>query len=248
MQRNEAETQWSWQGTDPSILAEEYARTGVLRLADFLDPAVAADLYDHLRARDDWKRSITSAEGVHDIDRQTMQAFPAETRAQLDEAVYARARYDFQFRYETIRIPDERAEREAQDDVLSHLALSLSNGPMRDFFRTVTGVDEIDFADAQATAYSPGDFLTGHDDLIVGKDRHAAYVIGLTPTWRPEWGGLLLFHDEHRDVMRAYPPAMNVITLFRVPQLHSVTEVTRATGYRRYSIAGWLRTQENADR
>ena len=243
MQRKQFETEWSWQGTDPSVLAEDYARTGVVRLAEFLDSGVADELYDHLRARCDWKRSIISAEGVHDIDRETMQAFPAETRAQLDEAVYARARYDFQFRYETIRIPDDRAEREAQGDVLARLALSLSSGPMRDFFRTVTGADQIDFADAQATAYSPGDFLTGHDDLIVGKDRQAAYVIGLTPTWRPEWGGLLLFHDEHRDVMRAYPPAMNIVTLFRVPQLHSVTEVTRASPYRRYSITGWLRSE-----
>lgn len=243
MQRKETEMEWSWQGTDPTVLAEEYARTGVVRLADFLDPATTADLHEHLRAREDWNRSITSAAGVHDVDRATMAAFPSETRAQLDEAVYAGARYGFQFRYETLRIPDDRTEREARDDVLSRLALSLSSGPLRDFFRAVTGADDIGFADAQATAYSPGDFLTGHDDVIAGKDRRAAYVLGLTPTWRPEWGGLLLFHDEDRDVMRAYPPAMNVLTLFRVPQMHSVTEVTRAAAYRRYSIAGWLRSE-----
>jgi Rps23 Pro-64 3,4-dihydroxylase Tpa1-like proline 4-hydroxylase len=30
---------------------------------------------------------------------------------------------------------------------------------------------------------------------VAGKNRVAAYVLNLTPRWRVEWGGLLMFHD-----------------------------------------------------
>ncbi len=112
---------------------------------------------------------------------------------------------------------------------------------MRDVLRIITGEPAIRFADLQATAYSPGDFLTGHDDRFAGKNRLAAYVLGLTPVWRIEWGGLLVMHGEDPSASRAYPPLMNILTLFDVPQMHSVSEVSRAAAYRRYSVTGWLR-------
>jgi Rps23 Pro-64 3,4-dihydroxylase Tpa1-like proline 4-hydroxylase len=117
----------------------------------------------------------------------------------------------------------------------------MSNGGTRDFLRRVAGCGDIAFADAQGTAYSPGDFLTGHDDAFEGKNRRAAYVFSLTPVWRLEWGGLLIMHGDGDAPARAYAPEMNVLTIFRVGQMHSVSEVTRAAAYRRYSITGWLR-------
>jgi Rps23 Pro-64 3,4-dihydroxylase Tpa1-like proline 4-hydroxylase len=119
----------------------------------------------------------------------------------------------------------------------------MSSGDVRDFLRVVTGAEDIQYADAQATAYSPGDFLTGHDDAVTGKSRRAAYVFGLTPMWRLEWGGLLLFHGSDGNVERGLVPAFNSLNLFAVPRMHSVSEVTRAAAYRRYSITGWLRAE-----
>ena len=40
---------------------------------------------------------------------------------------------------------------------------------------------------------SPGDFLTVHDDETGGRKRLVAYVLNLTPIWRPDWGGALNF-------------------------------------------------------
>ena len=109
--------------------------------------------------------------------------------------------------------------------------------------RDVTGEDRIAFADAQATAYAPGDFLTGHDDAVGGKKRLAAYVFGLTPVWRVEWGGLLLFHGSDGDVDAGLAPRFNTLNVFAVPQTHSVSMVTREAPSRRYSITGWLRAR-----
>ncbi|WP_294101045.1 2OG-Fe(II) oxygenase family protein [Sphingomonas sp.] len=226
---------------DATALAKAFARDGRVQIADFLEIRAAEALHAMLRARDDWVHVVNSGEKTFELSRPARAAMSADQREALDTAVYAGARSGFQYRYETIRVPDAAAARAASDDPLAAFAAWLSSGAARDLLRQVTGAAGIDFADAQATAYAPGDFLTGHDDDVVGKHRHAAYVFGLTPVWRTEWGGLLLFHGH---AVHGYAPAFNTLNLFAVPQVHSVSEVTRAAAYRRYSITGWLRSAQ----
>lgn len=229
---------------DPAALSAEFAARGIVRIASFLPDERAAELHHVLRHRSDWVQVFNSGDKLFELDRATRSALGSERKAALDEAIYAGARDNFQYRYETIRIPDEERARRESVDPLADLALALSHGETRDLLRSITGADDIHFADAQATAYSPGDFLTGHDDGVEGKNRRAAYILSLTPTWRIEWGGLLIIHGDQEAGARAYAPMMNVLTLLRVPQMHSVSEVTRAAPYRRYSITGWLRARE----
>ncbi|QNE32279.1 proline hydroxylase [Sphingomonas sp. NBWT7] len=226
---------------DATELARRFAVNGRVQIADFLAAGVAEAWHAMLRGRQDWLQMINSGDKLFELSRPVRAEMDAAQREALEQAVYAGARDGFQFRYEAIRVPDEQAARAASDDPLATLATFLSTGPARDLLRTVTGA-AIDFADAQATAFAPGDFLTGHDDAVAGKRRHAAYVLGFTPKWRAEWGGLLLFHDDAR-VSDGYVPALNTLNLFRVPQPHSVSEVTRAAAYRRYSVTGWLRSR-----
>lgn len=224
-----------------AALAERFARDGRVTIDGLVDEASALELHRMLRAREDWRQVIITGEKIVELDRPTRASLSREQRDALDEAVYAGVRAGFQARYETLRVPDAAAERAASDDPLARVAEWLSTGEVRDFLRSVTGMPDIAFADAQATAYSPGDFLTGHDDAVVGKNRAAAYVFGLTPKWKLEWGGLLLFHEGGESRASAVAPGFNQLNLFRVGQQHSVSEVTRAAAYRRYSITGWLR-------
>ena len=224
------------------LLAKEYQERGIVRIASFLPGDQAVNLHAHLRGRHDWRQVFNSGDKLFELDRDVRAAMEPSKKSELDDAIYAGARESFQYRYETIRMADDQAAREAIGDPIASVALDLSAGATRDLLRTVTGSPKIEFADAQATAYSPGDFLTGHDDCFPGKNRHAAYVLNLTPIWRIEWGGLLIMHGKEGNPSLAYPPAMNVLTLFRVGQMHSVSEVTRSAAYRRYAITGWLRS------
>lgn len=218
-----------------------YAADGRVQIPDVLTPECAAALHAELRGRDDWRQVVNSGGNVFQLDRAARAAMTREQADALDEAVFAGARDGFQYRYEAIRVPDEAEARAASDDPLAAFAAFLSGGEAREFLRAVTGRDEISFADAQATAYSPGDFLTAHDDDVPGKGRIAAYVLGLTPLWRLEWGGLLLFHDAEGHAGHGLAPRFNTLNLFAVPQLHSVSIVSRAAAFRRYSVTGWLR-------
>ncbi|MBX9860096.1 MAG: 2OG-Fe(II) oxygenase [Sphingomonas sp.] len=226
---------------DATALAHAFARDGRVQIADFLVPRAAEALHTILRRREDWVQVVNSGEKSFELSRGVRAAMSADQRDALDNAVYAGARSGFQYRYESIRVPDDATERAGTNDPLAAFAAWLSHGEVRDLLRQVTGAAAIDFADAQATAFAPGDFLTGHDDDVAGKRRQAAYVLGLTPVWRVEWGGMLLFHGH---IVQGYPPVFNTLNLFAVPQRHSVSEVTRAAAYRRYSITGWLRSAQ----
>lgn len=226
---------------DAAVLSEAFAARRRVQIADFLVGDAATGLHAALRGREDWRQVVNSGDKVFELDRPTRAAMSAAQAAALDASVHAGAREGFQYRFESIRVPDSEAERSASDDMLAKFADWLSQGEARDFLRAVTGDTALAFADAQATAFAPGDFLTGHDDEVAGKGRRAAYVFGLTPKWRLEWGGLLLFHDLGGGVEEGWSPSLNTLNIFAVPQAHSVSLVTPSAAYRRYSITGWLR-------
>ncbi len=227
---------------DANLLARQYAACGRVRIANFLDVDSAHLLARNLRSRGDWHWVMNSGDKVFELTRDGRAALSAAQIRALDDATYAAARSGFQYRFETLRVPDEDAARQASADVLAAFATWLSSSGPLTLLRRVTGAKSIDFADMQATAYGPGDFLTGHDDAVPGKQRHAAYVLGLNPVWQTQWGGLLLFHNPHGAV-DGVVPAFNTLDLFSVPQVHSVSEITRAAANRRYSITGWLRSR-----
>lgn len=225
-------------GIDVAAATAAFAATGHVRLSPFIDEASATALLVEARAREDWMQIVNSGNKVFELSREVRAAMaPAQTAA-LDAAVNRGARDGFQHRYEALRLPDGNAGADVATG-LSQWPRWLSGEPVRSFLQKVTGQPDIEFADGQATAYGPGDFLTGHDDSVASKQRRAAYVFGLNPVWRIEWGGLLLFHNGNS--VRGVSPTWNSIDLFAVPQMHSVSMVTAATLCRRYSITGWLR-------
>jgi Rps23 Pro-64 3,4-dihydroxylase Tpa1-like proline 4-hydroxylase len=63
----------------------------------------------------------------------------------------------------------------------------------------------------------------------------------MTPQWRPEWGGLLLFHADDDSAVHGHVPRFNTVDLFAVPQRHSVSMVAAAAPARRFAVTGWLR-------
>jgi len=226
---------------DARALAAEYRRSGRVHIADFLAGDLAERLLVFLKESDAWKLAINQGEKLFELDRSAQASLTAEQKEQLDQAVYARARNEFQFRYETLRVPDSEGERAADPTLLNLFARFLSSEPALSFLRTVIAAEDVTFADAQATAYGPGHFLTAHDDHVEGKNRRAAYVFNMTRSWPADWGGLLTFHQPGRSLAEAFVPAFNALNILAVPQPHSVGFVAPFAARRRYSVTGWLR-------
>lgn len=213
-----------------------------MRIAPFLVEEDATALAAHLRERDDWKQVLNSGDKVFELTPAEIAALDPAQAARLDAAVHEAARDGFQFRFGSIRVPDADAERAADGGALAAFARFMSGPEVLGLMADVLGPSDIAFADAQATRYGPGDFLTAHDDEVAGKHRRAAYVFGLSRDWRAEWGGLLLFHEPAGEV-RGFAPQFNALNLFGVPQPHSVSLVAPFAPRQRLSVTGWLRAR-----
>jgi SM-20-related protein len=227
---------------DVAALAKLFAAHRRLSIPDFLDPRSATTLHDALVCRDDWVQVINAGDQVYELEKAALEAMTAAQHAELVARVHAKARDGFQFRFSSVRVPDPIRERQLDSDILHAFAEFMSSEAALSLLQRITGRNGMTFADAQATAYHAGDFLTGHDDDIEGKNREMAYVVGLTTNWRTEWGGLLLFHDSDGSV-NGFTPSFNCLNIFALPAMHSVSEVAAYAGAVRYSITGWLRSR-----
>jgi Rps23 Pro-64 3,4-dihydroxylase Tpa1-like proline 4-hydroxylase len=229
-------------GLDRKALRQDYQEHGHVQITDFLDTVSGAEFERVLSGSSDWVQMLNSGEKVFELSRDIRSGFSSDRAAALQAAVDEGARWGFQFRYEAIRVSDDAALRTVAAGPLDLFLSFLCSAEVLALMREITADDSITFADAQATRYTAGDFLTGHNDNVAGKNRIAAYVYGLTPIWRPEWGGLLLFHESASRV-KGFIPSFNTLNLFRVPQPHSVSMVTNFAAAPRLSVTGWLRAK-----
>lgn len=224
---------------DWDALKQGFARRGRVEIEGLLAGGQAEALRDHLRARTDWTLVMNAGDKVYELTREAHGALEPGQRADLDRLIVAAARDGFQYRYETIRVPD--GGNAGADDPAARFVAFLSSPAVLERLNHVMGA-EADFADGQATRYAEGHFLTRHDDDVEGKRRRAAYVFSLAPAWRAEWGGLLMFHGDDGNIEEAFAPQMGALRLFAVPQPHSVSYVTPFAPEARLSITGWLRS------
>ncbi len=226
---------------DPRAIAEVYARYGRVHIPGIFPGEVADRIHRAFVEETPWRRVIGGTTRHFDLGPDGWQAVPAEKRRETEQAVHALGRAGFAYFYENFPIEDLHQAGRHLDSYLMRVYEFLNTAEFLDFVRGVTGRSGIEFADAQATCYRIGDFLTAHDDHVAGKNRHAAYVFGFTRSWRADWGGLLQFFDADGHVAEAYTPAFNALNLLRVPQPHSVSYVSPLAAGARYSITGWLR-------
>ena len=226
-----------------ATLAERFASFGRMQIADFLTEDFATRLRDHLESSDRWRHLFNSRERTYEFSNADWETLPEEKRDELLSAIDEGAAYDFQYQYDTIRVDDHAAERTKSNSLLDHFGEFLSSQPVLEVLMRVTGASDLVFADCQATRYRPGDFLTPHNDELEGMNRRFAYVLNLTPDWRPRWGGLLHFVDGSGGIEDTVTPRFNALSLFAIGQSHYVSQVATYAPLPRISVTGWLRTQ-----
>jgi SM-20-related protein len=226
---------------DASKLAPIFARTGRMHIPRVLTPESAEALHRHLSQELPWSLVVHDGERVREARPDLRQQYGEELDQKLRVEAYGSAADRFQFLYEYCSVPP--AQNSAPASLLTQFLQFLNSPPFIRFARELTGRSAIDWADGQATCYRAGHFLTQHDDSAANQKREAAYVFNFTPTWKPDWGGLLQFIDSDGHIAEAYTPRFNALNIFTVPQLHCVSAVAPFAPASRYSITGWLRAR-----
>ena len=224
-------------------LAERFSARQRCQIRNFLTPASAKLLADYLRQSERWRHLLNIGDRTWEVPSVDWDALPDDKRNEVVSAVDDAAAYDFQYQYDTIRVPDAAAERERSNTLLDQFAQFLSSAAALEALMRLTGAKDLRFADCQATRYRPGDFLTPHNDEVEGMHRKYAYVLNLTDSWLPRWGGLLHFVDSDGGIEETITPRFNALSLFEVGKSHYVSQVASYAPVPRISVTGWLRTE-----
>lgn len=225
---------------DTAALAAVFARTGRLHIPKLLRDQDAARLHDTLSRRTPWNLTLVH-DGPKEMPLSQWEALSPGQRKAIDDEVATAARERYEARYLNRPLTETGEPFPGLIPELEALARFLNSEPFLAFARAVLGEDRVAFADAQATCFRANDFLHRHTDEVPGKNRIAAYVLNMTPRWKPEWGGLLNFTRPDGNVTEAWTPAFNALNLLKVPQSHFVSSVSSFVDTGRYAVTGWLR-------
>jgi SM-20-related protein len=222
---------------DWESLSKEFGLTGRLHIDNVLTEAAARRLHYALVRETPWRLFFNEGERWKEYHRVS-----ADQHQEMAIAAWERAHSQFQYFYHQYQLLRNGKIYPESGHYLCKFVSFVSSTQFLSLMQTVTGVKAIDSLSSAATLYKPLDFLTAHNDH--GEDRRlVAYVLNMTPEWRPDWGGALQFYNESRDqIVQGFLPTFNALNLFRVPMWHSVTQVA-AFGGMRYAISGWLERQ-----
>ncbi|WP_157799464.1 2OG-Fe(II) oxygenase [Qipengyuania seohaensis] len=228
---------------DPSALASDYSRANRLHVPRIFTDATAKEIHRRL-AELDWWLTFNEGGDVHQLHPTRLRQLRQEEAAHIQQGVYQRARTSYQFIYNYYPLLAAYFSPKIPPMPLFPVYEFINSQAFLDFARTLTGCEDIKWADAQATLFRPTQFLKYHTDAQSSEKRRAAYVLNFTETWDTDWGGLLQFWAENGDVEHAFRPSFNALNIFTVPQPHSVSCVTPYAPGLRFSITGWLRADE----
>ena len=221
-------------GLDLATFGAQFRAKGRVHIPNLLTQPSALRLQRALLEETPWKLTLNKGPEFLDFASVTQ-----EERARIATGAWERAQKQFQYLFENHRLSRDGEPYPDSRHYFARLVAFLNTPHFLAAMRQVTGLEAIVRTDAQATLYRPGDFLTMHDDQYGGHKRIAAYVLNMTSGWRPDWGGVLQFFDGRGHVEEGYVPAFNALNIFRVPVLHSVSQVAIFGGYR-YSVTGWF--------
>lgn len=226
---------------NPVHLGQEFAERGRLQITDVLQPEAADALHQCLENEVPWTLAYKAGDQAMTLANEQLAAQTAEESERLRANILAQARNDFQFMYLSYMMVSAYLERRNPELLLNRVVEYLNGAQFLQFARVLTGFEDIRKADCQATCYQAGHFLKHHNDDDATQERLVAYVLGLTPAWSADCGGLLQFLDADGAVEETFMPRYNTLTLFRVPADHCVSYVSDFCTRSRYSITGWLR-------
>lgn len=229
---------------DAATLAANYAERRRIQVRDFLVDEDARRVGSILTTETPWGLVFNRGTEVVQLAPDAVAALSPEQQAALLREVQARAAKEYQFLYSTFPLLQAYTRRPELGLPIYEALEFVNSRAFLDFTRTLTGLEDVTWADAHATQFRAGHFLKFHTDETPAERRRAAYVLNFTEGWGRDWGGYLQFFNDRYDVEDAYRPVFNALNIFTVPSDHSVGQVATYAPAGRYSITGWLRADE----
>lgn len=219
-----------------SELKDEFLKNGIVRVFDFLEQTSLEKISLSMEKNVSYVNAFFLEGQNREVSDAEIQKLPVVTQQQLYKDIHEAASRGTGFLYGRYKI-----DQDSLLDLKDTLQLFNSESILK-LINEITGLCDLKSADGQATRFRRGDFLTRHIDNVPGETRRIAYVLGLTPAWHPDWGGLLQLYERDGTPTKSWSPVFNSLTLFDVDKVHSVTSIAPFALKSRYSITGWFRS------
>lgn len=229
---------------DRAALAKVFAEQKRLQIKNVLTDESARRITQLLVNETPWGLSWRAGdEGPVKLRKEQAMAMTAGDHQAIGQKLNASMQGpDFAFLYSQYQMYDACQDGWSASIAHDQLLRDLNSTIFLDLIREVTELPSIQWADAQATLYMPGQFLSLHQDVEKDQGWLVAYVLNLcTREWRPDWGGYLNFFDENGDIVAGFKPRFNCLNMFLVPQDHNVGFVPHFAPAGRLAITGWFR-------
>jgi len=229
-------------GLDLAPYIAIYRERGIVQIPNIFSTDTATAIVSMLTDSLPWRLLMTDANDtpVH-FSQSKWDAMDAVKREALLADVHARAAKNRGFYYHTYPMIEAYLKNWDQGHQIHRMTELINSPEFLGLGRTITGVAGVTKADAHACQYARGHFLTRHVDFGKDDERRAAYVLGFTEGWQPDWGGLLLFLKDNQDINHGFLPRFNNLTIFDINYLHTVTQVSSFAGAPRLTVTGWFR-------
>jgi len=221
-----------------NAIKNEFSNDRKVRVTSFLEEEFASELLLSLTNDVKFEMAVVRNGQYDSITETAWRNMDGQTKQRVNEEVMQNAAKGVGFVYGR------------------HLVTSVEPIPMMSKFhqwinsedvlawaRELSGFEDIASASVQATRYTPGQFLTRHQDVVEREGRRLAYVINLAPEWHPDWGGLLQFFEPDGKTTESWTPEFNSLSLFDVKHIQSVTYVTPFAQQPRYALTGWFKAK-----
>lgn len=228
---------------DPEALAAEYAKKKRMQIRGFLTEPSARAVHEELRQLP-WGLAYNDGANVVQMSPDQVAGLQAPEAGQIMAGIQQRARSEYQFLYAYFPILTAYFRPGSPWFGIYDFYEFLNSPETLAVVRKVTGLENIRWADGQATWFRPGHFLKAHTDEEAATGRLAAYVMNLAPVWERDWGGFLQFFDGDDNIEAAFKPSFNTLNIFTIPQLHSVSMVSTYVQAERLAVTGWFRSDQ----
>ena len=207
---------------------------GYVRIDNILEPAYAGNLEDALRNEVEWKLCYLAESGPVSIPQSEYQSFDQAQAVTLNNAILRKAQTGFAYFYYRSDLVN------SSNATLATFYRELCSDEWLDTFRYVTSAPGIRTVNGQVARFTPACFLKRHQDITDKEQRIAAYVFGFTRDWDPDWGGHLHVLDNNLKNLDVFEPSFNTLTIFKVPRIHFVSQVSNYARGARYTATGWM--------
>ncbi len=224
---------------DFSKYAYQLQTQGRVQIPSYLDENLAEHLYHCLHKDVPWDLAFRDEEVDRVFSSAELQSLDSDALVEIKNQLKALEPKKYSYHYHTYMMVTAYLERRNPNLFLNTFLEMLNSPNYINFIRQLTGQNNINKINAQATKYVDGDFLRAHNDLNSTEGREFAYVINLTKDWKDGFGGKLTFLDEENQKEGDFFPSFNSLSIFKVPKMHKVSKV-KGTDKSRYAITGWL--------